>query len=596
MAIIPNDVVEEIRARCGIVDVISRVVPLKRAGNGSWKACCPFHQEKTPSFVVSEQRQRYHCFGCGAGGDVFKFVMMTENVDFPNAIHLLADRCGVVIPEDSSASPAEQAKQRERADYRERLYRLLEDFTVFFQRTLANRPDSEVARYLATRDLDPDAIKKFRIGAAPDSWDEGMKFGLARGYTEKEMLDAGVILQNEESGRIYDRFRNRLVFAIWNEQGKVVGFSARTVEKEAGGAKYVNSPETAVFKKSRILYALPLARTAIGAGKQVILCEGQLDVIAMHRAGFACAVAPQGTSFTEEQAQLLRRYTDRVLLAFDSDAAGQKAILRAVEILFPLGFEVRVLAIPEGKDPDDLFRRHGVEAVAATVDNSIDILDFLIKALRPQFDLDSPFGQSRFLEAVLAYVDKLPDPVVRETCARRLSELLQLKVELIYAEMRNLRRAHFAPAAKRAAAKPEAVIDPADLELRHAETTLLSLALLSEAMARRIGDEVTPDQLSESAAARALNRVTALALNGEYDSAAPELNALDRELGDAILSRILTDPEPLAPERQEQALEECLTALRRRRAGFAQKKLLDALRSAQTAEEKAKILAALQKL
>ena len=186
---------------------------------------------------------------------------------------------------DSSLSPAEQVQQRERADYRERLYRLLDDFTVFFQRHLANRPDSEVARYLATRGLDPDTIKKFRIGAAPDSWDEGMKFGLARGYTEKEMLDAGVILRNEESGRIYDRFRNRLVFAIWNEQGKVVGFSARTVEKEAGGAKYVNSPETAVFKKSRILYALPLARAAIGSAGQVILCEGQLDVIAMHRAG-----------------------------------------------------------------------------------------------------------------------------------------------------------------------------------------------------------------------------------------------------------------------------------------------------------------------
>ena len=229
--------------------------------------------------------------------------------------------------------------------------------------------------------------------------------------------------------------------------------------------------------------------------------------------------------------------------------------------------------MPEGKDPDDLFRNHGAAAVAAAAENSGDILDFLIRTLRPQFDLDSPFGQSRFLEAVLTYIEKLPDPVVRENCARRLSELLQLKVELIYAELGRMRRSRFAPAAKRAPAKPEAVADPADLELRHAENTLLSLALLSEAMARRIGDEVTPDQLSTSAAARALNRVTALALNGEYDGAAAELNTLDRELGDAMLSRILTDPEPLAPERQAQALEECLAALRRRRGGAGAKKI-----------------------
>ncbi|MFA6714295.1 MAG: DNA primase, partial [Victivallaceae bacterium] len=352
---VPDEIVEEIRSRCNIVDVIRSYIPLKKAGGGTWKALCPFHNEKTPSFTVSEARGRYHCFGCGAGGDVFRFVMDWEKVDFPNAIHILASKCGVIIPEKTYSSPEDRQQAKQRAGKRERLYQINKEFAEWYALLLKNNPEWPVSQYLAQRGIPPETAQKFQLGAAPDAWDASLTHGKELDFSEEELLESGIVLVNEENKRVYDRFRNRLVFPIWNEQGRVVGFSARTIEKEVPGAKYVNSPETPVFKKSGILYALPLARKAIQEHNMAILCEGQLDTIAMHRAGFECAVAPQGTAFTDEQARILKRYTDRIYLAFDSDAAGQKASARALELLLPLDFEIKVMRFPPGSDPDEIF-------------------------------------------------------------------------------------------------------------------------------------------------------------------------------------------------------------------------------------------------
>jgi len=282
---IPDEIVDEIRSRCNIVDIIGSYIPLKKAGHGTWKALCPFHQEKTPSFNISEQNQHYHCFGCGKGGDVFSFVMEREGVDFPNAIHLLASKCSVVIPEKTYTNPEERRQAQEHASQRERIYAINEEFAAWYAAQLREHPESPVAQYLLTRGIPDDIAARFRIGAAPDSWDASFKHGTALGFSEHELFESGILTSNENSGKIYDRFRNRLIFPIWNEQGKVVAFSARTIEKNSEGAKYVNSPETPVFKKGNILYALPLARQDIQKLGFVILCEGQLDVIAMHRAG-----------------------------------------------------------------------------------------------------------------------------------------------------------------------------------------------------------------------------------------------------------------------------------------------------------------------
>ena len=351
--------IQEIKNRLDIADVIGDRVRLRRAGR-DYIGLCPFHNEKTPSFHVNPEKQTYHCFGCGKGGDVFRFLMEKESVTFYDAVHMLASRAGVIIPDE--APDGDMASARERAGAKERLYRLNEAVSEFFCRNLREHPDSEAAQYLRRRGIPDDVAQKFRIGAAPDSWDAALKFCRARGFTEEEGVTAGV-LHRSEGGRVFDQFRNRLVFSIFNESGRGVGFSARSLEpKPQDGRKYVNTPETPVFRKGSLLYALPLAREAMVKNKLAILCEGQLDVIAFHRAGFECAVAPLGTAFTPDQARVLKRYTNHIALAFDSDGAGRKAVLRAAEILLPLSVELKVIRIPGGKDPDELFSSGGAEA------------------------------------------------------------------------------------------------------------------------------------------------------------------------------------------------------------------------------------------
>ena len=380
---VSKDVIEEIRSRCDIVDLIGSFVPLKRSGTNTYKGLCPFHQEKTPSFHVDASRQMYHCFGCGKGGDVFRFYMDKENVGFSDALHMLASRVGVVIPENSGEN-SDPAEGRRRADARERLYRVNEDFCCFFERTLLGNPDSPPTQYLIKRGIPRDVAEKFRIGAAPDAWTACLEYGLSLGYTEEELVASGIVRRKEETGRLFDHFKGRLTFAITNEQGRVVGFSARPLEAKPPAGKYINTPESPVFKKGNLLYALPLARKMMVEKNMAILCEGQLDTIAFHRAGFECAVAPQGTGFTEGQARILKRYANRIFLAFDADSAGQKAILRAVELLLPLSMEIKVIRIPGGKDPDELFRNGGPDAVAAAVDDAIPWLDVLAASPPPR--------------------------------------------------------------------------------------------------------------------------------------------------------------------------------------------------------------------
>lgn len=309
---IPDDTLDQIRMRADIVELVQSYVPtLKRAGT-AWKACCPFHQEKTPSFTVNPQHQTYKCFGCGKGGNVFTFVMEMEKLDFPNAAEFLARKYGVIIPdpEPYQRGPRGMAfkKDKPEADYnlRERLYLLHEKLAAWYAQNLADGTSAPaVSEYFKTRQIPVDFTNRFLIGASPDSWDATINFAHKNGFTDEELRLSGVVSEKEEnSAHIYDRFRNRLMFPIWNEQGRVVAFSARSVEKDPKGWKYVNSPESPVFKKSRTLYALHFARSPIAEKKYAILCEGQLDVIAMHRAGCDNAVAAQGTAFGIEHAQI----------------------------------------------------------------------------------------------------------------------------------------------------------------------------------------------------------------------------------------------------------------------------------------------------
>lgn len=604
---VSKDVIEEIRSRCDIVDLIGSVVPLKRAGTNTYKGLCPFHQEKTPSFHVDAARQMYHCFGCGKGGDVFRFCMDRENVGFSDALHMLAARVGVVIPE-SSAENGDPAAGRRHASERERLYRINEDFCCFFERTLLSNPDSPPARYLAGRGIPREVAEHFRIGAAPDDWTACLRYGRSLGYSEEELVISGIVRRKEESGRLFDHFKGRLTFAITNEQGRVVGFSARSLEAKPVAGKYINTPESPIFKKGNLLYALPLARKMMVERNMAILCEGQLDAIAFHRAGLECAVAPQGTGFTEGQARILKRYASRVFLAFDSDAAGQKAILRAVEILLPLSMEIRVIRIPGGKDPDELFRNGGAAAVTAAVEGAVSWLEILAGSLPERYDMQSPAGRGRAAAEVAGYLLKVTNQVELELYVRQASALLQVSEDAFYSELRQVQAGARRAESFRAARDEESVRRdsperagsaakrfPSGLTV--ALTTLLELALASEDAARRLGEifDGERETLEESnPLERALNTVIGAALNGEHDQAASLLADQQLESPDAEISRILVEHKEFLDS--EKALNDSVAQLHREHCRANRAELMRRLRSAVDPAERMEILQGISKL
>ena len=595
---VSKDIIEDIRNRCDIVELIGTFVQLKRSGANTYKGLCPFHQEKTPSFHVDASRQTYHCFGCGKGGDVFRFYMDRENVGFNDALHMLASRVGVVIPESSFSGTPEEGRQR--AGERERLYRINAEFCDFFRRALVSNPDSPPSLYLKKRGIPSEIAERFKIGACPDEWTACLAYGRSLGFTDAELVAAGIVRRKEETGRCFDHFKGRLTFAIENEQGRVVGFSARSLEpKPLAGGKYINTPETPVFKKGNLLYALPLARRMMTERNLAILCEGQLDTIAFHRAGFECAVAPQGTGFTEGQARILRRYTNRVFLAFDADAAGQKAILRAVEILLPLSFDIRAIRIPGGKDPDELYANGGAEALAQAVDAAVPWLSILCGSLPERHDMTTPAGRGQAAEEVAGYLCSIKNQVELELYVREAAAALQVSEEAIYAELRQVNRARRRDEEFRVRREAESPGARKNVQTPPAHApailTLLELAVNSENAARRLSELLMPDELpADDLAAQAVNLAINAALNGEFDQVAGEISSLLVKTPDPAVSRLLVETHVCRDP--EKAIQDSIAELRRQRLRKQRQELTARLRVTTDAMEKIKILSELQNL
>ena len=592
---IPDDIIEEIRSRINIVEMLSSYVHLKRGGNGVYKALCPFHQEKTPSFTVNENRQSYHCFGCGKGGDIFRFVMERENVDFPNAVHLLASRCGVIIPEKVTANGAD-GNSRARADERERLYRLSEDFAQFFEKSLFLPCGKRALDYLHSRGIPDDVIRKFRIGYSPDEWDAAVKFARAKGYTDDEMVATGTIRRNEERRSLYDHFKGRLTFAIWNETGKVVGFSARTLEKDAPVAKYVNTPETPIFKKGNLLYALPMARPEMRNQNMAILCEGQLDVIAMHRASFACAVAPQGTGFTVEQARILKRSTQKILLGFDSDSAGQKAIMRAIELILPLDMEIGVIRFPGGKDPDELFKNEGAQAIADAVHNAEDWLTFFERAMRTKYDFSSVNGRSSAASEYLNLVKLVDNAMTCELYMQKGAKMFDLSRDAMQRELdrlKNFEARRFngtaVDEAKLKQRSPEQVKIPKSFN--DSLLLLLETALNFEDRARMMAEYLPQDLLNESGiVGKALGLVINEALYGDHGNSYKLLADLMLEHESPEISRICVKDSEISENDVDKITKDCILSVKQFYKKQKQQQLADAMRQEPDAAKRMELL------
>lgn len=422
MAFFEESFIDEIKSANDIVDVVGEYVTLRRTGT-SYKGLCPFHKEKTPSFSVSSEKQIFHCFGCGLGGDVVRFVMNAENISFQEAIELLADRAKIDLPQDNSNIDLARVK------YKERLFAINLESAKYFRNNLY-LPEAKMAQeYANKRKLDNETVKKFGLGFAFGTKNDLLQHLLSLGYTPDEMVDAGVVIKNDSN--YVDRFRQRLMFPIFDIKERVIAFGGRVLDDSL--PKYMNSPETPIYSKSKNIYALNFARRA--KVNKLLMVEGYMDVISLHKAGIPNAIASLGTALTEQQGRLMRKYVPEIILGYDADGAGQAAILRGLDILVAIGCNVKVMKIKGAKDPDEFVNKYGPDKLLRLMDNAMTLVEFKLDILKKNADITTVDGKIAYLNNIANVLVKINNSMERELYISKVSSELGIGVEAIYAEI-----------------------------------------------------------------------------------------------------------------------------------------------------------------
>ncbi len=560
---IPEDVINRIRERADIKAVVEAHLTLTKAGQ-NFKGLCPFHSEKTPSFTVSPSRQMFHCFGCGVGGNVFTFLMKMDGLTFPAAVRALGEKLGIPV-EERAASPA----ARQRAELRERLWGLNQAAAELFHRTLLHDPGAESARaYLRARGITSGTIERVGLGYALPAWDWVLKALTKVGWKVEDLAEAGLIVAREQTGHssgdtsgFYDRFRGRVLFPIRDLQKRIIGFGGRVLDQ--GEPKYLNSPETPLFSKGRTLYALESAREGIARLEHAVIVEGYFDAIALHQAGLTNAVATLGTALTSDHVDLLRRFTRRVVLLFDPDAAGVRAALRTMDLFLGSGLTVQVGSLPPGDDPDTFVRSRGEQAFTELVRQAPSLLDFAVHGSLATGRQGGIEDRVRCVEEVLALLQKLSNPVEKAAALRHVADQLGLEEKVLLERYRTLPRPP-SSAGEASATGVEAPGLPKDEEVL--VRLLLHERLTPEMVAQLAEDDFTDDRA---------RRLVSLARTAAFQEAAddPACGGIARALS---LSELPFDDVGAA-------FRESLKALKLRRIADE----IREVKTAQTAAERA---------
>lgn len=417
----PEEFIEEVRVANEIIDVISEYISLKPRGKNFF-GLCPFHNEKTPSFSVDPQKQLYHCFGCGEGGNVFNFIMAQERLDFIEAVKFLAERKGIALPGSLERTEDEEAKRK-----RQEFYNINRAAAMFYHKNLLSNEGTHALKYLKSRGIASKTIRTFGLGYAPDSWNSTMDHLMNQGFDKDLLIKIGLVVEKGDS--TYDRFRNRIMFPIIDHRDRVVGFGGRVMDDSL--PKYLNSSDSPIFNKSSILFGLNLAKKQRPLD-HLIIVEGYLDVITLYEYGFHNAVASLGTALTHDQAKLLRRYTRNIYIAYDGDAAGQKATSRGLDILKDAGCSIKVIKLPKDMDPDDILRKHGVEYFNKLINNAVSLTDYKLEQLRSGYDLNNPEDKVEFATKAAEILVGVENPLERDVYIQKLYTSTGFRPELIY--------------------------------------------------------------------------------------------------------------------------------------------------------------------
>ena len=540
---------DRVKQQADIVRVVGEYVRLKKSGQ-NFTGLCPFHGEKTPSFAVHPVKQIFHCFGCGKGGDVFSFVMEMEKCQFPEAVRVVAEKCGIAIPKPKERSPEERKENQQRTA----LVEMHREAQAFFVKQLESTAEGKAARaYLEDRGLNAEAIARFGIGYAPSGGDVLLRY-LKQKYAEKLLVESGLVSRDQQSGRLFDRFRRRITFAIANETGKVVAFGCRALGDDL--PKYLNSPETPIYSKSNVLYHMDRAKDAIRRQDFAILVEGYMDAIAVARAGIANVVASCGTSLAEPQIKLLGRFTKRVIVNYDPDVAGQTATERSISLLLEQDFEVRVLALPaigdKKADPDLFIKEKGAEAYIKALKESPPYVDYLIARAR-QMDLTTGEGKRRALNFLMPYLQKIPNGLLRSEWATRISQQLRIDEPVLRAALNK------AASERRSEVKiqPELVGKSA----KPIERRLIRMLMEAEEFRRELAQRLQQGGLYRGLETEKIFAALIVAALSDQPMQATEIGALLDERDRRMLFEILFEP---TQEGTWEEAESCLEALSRR--------------------------------
>lgn len=553
----PEAFLQELVEKNDIVDVVSGYVRLTKRSGANQFGLCPFHSEKTPSFSVSPDRQIYHCFGCGKGGGVINFIMEIENLSFPEAVEFLAKRVGMPIPEEENSAESK---------CRRRMLDLNRDAARFFH-TCLKAPEGRAAQaYMNARQITPPTATRFGLGAAPDTWDSLRNAMHELGYRDQELFEAGLVRKGK-SGGFYDTFRGRLMFPVIDVRGNVIGFSGRILGD--GEPKYMNSPETLVFNKSRNLFAMNLAKKSKSG--YIILAEGNIDVVMMHQAGFDSAVASLGTSLTAEQARLISRFTNEVIIAYDSDGAGKKASQRAIGLLEKLDVKVKVLSMTGAKDPDEFIKLKGADAFRNLLEKSENHIDYRLQTVTNKYDLTVDEQKVEFLKEASELVARLPGSVERQVYAMRVASLAGVPNDVVAQEVERRHKKAVRTACRENENKlshPERQLQPGQKEFHYenpesaaAEEGIIRLLFLDQGLFKG-KDLPEPEEFSSPALAQIYSALKTKFENGDIISTATLSATLPPELA-SLLAGILQKPEAL--RNGEMALKDYIARIRRQR-------------------------------
>ena len=566
MGLIPEEIITQVLDRCDIVEVVSSYIPLKRAGR-NFKACCPFHHEKTPSFVVNPDKQIYHCFGCGVGGNVISFVMQQEHVEFPEAMRMMAVKVGIVIPETSA--------DEETLSLKEILYKANDLSAQFFHDTLVTSSEvGHIIKYLKDRGINLDTVKKFKLGFAQEKWDSLLTHLKGKNVALSAMEKAGLIVPKENRDGYYDRFRDRIIFPIFDIKARCIAFGARAT-KETATAKYINSPETPLYTKGNHLYGFHITKDAVRAKDFVIVVEGYVDFIIPFQAGVDNIVASSGTALTTEQIRLLRRYTQNIVMLFDADAAGENAMVRSLDLLIEEGMNVKVATLAAGEDPDSFVRKFGVEQFNERITQALSLFDYKVKILMSRHSHKTPEGKAKISGEMLTTINRFQNAVVKFSYVKQLAHVLAVPEEALQIELQKIAGG----TSQRKIELPQSQ-PVAPQVARNVERNLLKLMLEDEKFIGLIKEEVDPSDFQDERIRLVINQLFDWASQGKDLKAANVMSLFQDEGILQMISQLMTADDLIMVDK-EKIYRDCVNRMKHEQVRSVRKDLLLQIRQAE---------------